>query len=137
MIRRLLVVAIAALFVAGCGGSKYSDVKDVMNTQMDIMEKFASSVDKASNGQEIADAINEYTGEMETHIKDIKALSEKYPELKDNKEPPAELKEMNEKMQETSKKFAGAIVKISMKYRGDPAVAKALKEMGNVLQGMR
>lgn len=137
MIRRLLVVAIAALFIAGCGGSKYGDVKDVMNTQMDIMEKFASSVDKASNGQEIADAINEYTGEMETLIKDIKALSEKYPELKENKEPPAELKEMNEKMQETSKKFAGAIVKISMKYRGDPAVGKALKEMGNVMQSMR
>jgi uncharacterized protein YoxC len=136
MLKRAVALLVFAIFlVAGCGGAKYGDIKDVMNSQIDAMEKFVASVEKASSGKEIADALNAYSDDMKQIIPRMNDLIKKYPEMK-GEDPPAELNDLLSKTEEISKKFASAMVKISMKYARDPEVGKALKRIGEAMTGL-
>jgi hypothetical protein len=136
MLKRAIALSVFAVFIlAGCGSAKYGDVKEMMNSQIDVMEKFVSSVEKATSGKEIADAINAYSDDMEKLIPQMNELAKKYPEMK-GEEPPAEVKDLVNKMQETSKKFAGALVKVSMKYSRDPDVRKSMTNIGEIMKGL-
>jgi uncharacterized coiled-coil DUF342 family protein len=136
MLKRAIALSVFAVFIlAGCGSAKYGDVKEMMNSQIDVMEKFVSSVEKATSGKEIADAINAYSDDMKKLIPQMNELAKKYPEMKGD-EPPAEIKDLVSKMQETSKKFAGALVKVSMKYSRDPEVRKSMRNIGEIMKGL-
>ena len=135
MLKRAIVLSIFAVFIlAGCGSTKYGDVKEVMNSQIDIMENFISSVEKATSGKEVADAINAYCNDMKKLTPQMKELAKKYPEVKSD--PPAEVKDLVNKMQETSKKFGSAMTKVLMKYSRDPEVRKSLSSIGEVMKGL-
>jgi DNA polymerase/3'-5' exonuclease PolX len=136
MLKRAIALSVFAIFlVAGCGGTKYGDIKDVMNSQIDAMEKFVASVEKAGSGKEIADAINAYSDDMKQIIPKMNDLIKKYPEMK-GEDPPPELKDLLSLTEEKSKKFARAMVKVAMKHAKDPEVGKALKNMGKAMKGL-
>lgn len=137
MLKRAVALSVFTIFfVAGCGGAKYGDYKDVMNSQIDAMEKFVSSVEKAGSGKEIADALNAYADDMKQIMPRLNDLIRKYPEIMGG-EPPAELKDLLDKSGEASKKFARAMVKVSMKYARDPEVGKALRNIGESMKDLR
>lgn len=137
MLKRAVALSVFTIFfVAGCGGAKYGDYKDVMNSQIDAMEKFVSSVEKAGSGKEIADALNAYADDMKQIMPKLNDLIRKYPEIMGG-EPPAELKDLLDKSGEASKKFARAMVKVSMKYARDPEVGKALRNIGESMKDLR
>ena len=120
--------ALAVLFlVAGCAG-KYADVKKVNKEYMGLVQGYVDDLDKTENAQDAAKAINRFADGMEDLWPKMKALSEKYPELKDRNNLPEELKEMQTEAAEVGKKMGGAMKKL-MPYMQDPEVQKAQKRL--------
>jgi len=124
--------ALAVLFlVAGCAG-KYADVKKVNKEYMGLVQGYVDDLDKTENAQDAAKAINRFADGMEDLWPKMKALSEKYPELKDRNNLPEELKEMQTEAAEVGKKMGGVMMKL-MPYMQDPEVQKAQKRLQEVM----
>jgi len=127
----LLCALAVSLLLAGCGG-KYADAKKVNAEYMDIVQRYVDDLDKAENAKGAAEAINRFADGMGDLWPKMKALSEKYPELKDRNNPPEELKEMQAEAQEMGKKMGSSMMKL-MPYMSDPEVQKAQKRLQEVM----
>lgn len=127
-----LLCALAVLFlIAGCGG-KYADAKKVNQEYMGLVRGYVDDLDKTENAQDAAKAINRFADGMEDLWPKMKALSEKYPELKDRNNVPEELKAMQAEAAEVGKKMGGSMMKL-MPYMQDPEVQKAQKHLQEVM----
>ena len=126
----LAMLCALVLVAVSCGkGGKYADVKPVLNKQSEMMESFAAQVEKATNGKEAAAALDSLAGKQEKLMAKMKALSEKYPEMKSSTEPPEELKEEIARLEPVAAKFSQAMMTVMQKYGNDPAVQEAMKKM--------
>jgi len=112
-------------------GGKYGDVKEVMNEMIKIQEVYTSGLENAQNAQDVAIAINKYIDSMKTVLPQALVLEKKYPELKQKKgeNAPAELQEIQKKMQESTREVAKVSQTILMKYISDAEVNKAMHRM--------
>ena len=127
-----LLCALAVLFlITGCAG-KYADVKKVNQEYMGLVQGYVDDLDKTENAQDAAKAINHFADGMEDLWPKMKALSEKYPELKDRNNVPEELKEMQAEAAEVGKKMGSSMMKL-MPYMQDPEVQKAQKRLQEVM----
>ena len=124
----LLCALAASLLIAGCTGSKYADAKKVNKQYMALIQGYIDDLDKTENAQDAAKAINRFADGMQDLWPKMKALSEKYPELKDRDNVPEELKEMQTEAEEVGKKMGSAMMKL-MPYMQDPEVQKAQKRL--------
>ena len=116
------------LLIAGCTGSKYADAKKVNKEYMALVQGYIEDLDKTENAQDAAKAINRFADGMKALWPKMKALSEKYPELKDQNNIPEELKEMQAEAAEVGKKMGSSMMKL-MPYMQDPEVQKAQKRL--------
>jgi len=113
-----------SFLIIGCGG-KYSDVNKMNEEYIALMENYIADLDKADNAKDAAKAMNRFADGMENLWPRMQKLSEKYPELKDNKStPPEELKETQERAEAVGQKMVGSMMK-TMPYVMDPEVQKA------------
>lgn len=119
------------LLIAGCAG-KYDDAKKVNKEYMALVQGYVDDLDKTENAQDAAKAINRFADGMEGLWPKMKALSEKYPELKDRNNIPEELKEMQAEAAEVGKKMGTSMMKL-MPYMQDPEVQKAQKRLQEVM----
>jgi len=132
----LVVVLMIAGGVACGGGGKYASAKAVIGKQITIMNRYADAMEKAGNAQDVAAALNAYAADTKELIPAMKKFQEQFPEMKDQKEPPAELKPEMDKLQE----IMGRIMSASMKaaqYMQDPAVQAAQKNVAEAMSGMK
>ena len=132
--RVLILVACLAgmLFLCvGCG-NKYSEVEKLNKEFIELTEEYVADLDKADDAKDVAKAINRYADGMEDLWPKMRAISEKYPELKDRNNPPEELKESQKKAEEVGIKMAGTMRKV-MPYMRDPAVRKAQQRIQAVM----
>jgi len=127
----LLCALAVSILMAGCGG-KYADAKKVNKEYMDLVQGYVDGLDKAENAQDAAKAINRFADGMEALWPKMRALSEKYPELKDRNKVPEELKETEQEAQEMGKKMGSSMMKL-MPYMNDPDVQKAQKHLQEVM----
>jgi len=133
----LVMVSIAAVLVVavGCGGGgKYADAKDALNTQADMMEEFAVGVENAKDSAAVVAVLEKFQKTAEGAKKQMIAIAEKYPEMKDQANPPEELKAEAARMEAIGPKFMGAMMKLSQDYGDDPAVQEAMQKMQKALQ---
>ncbi len=131
LVLALLCTLAASLLIVGCGG-KYGDAKKVNKEYMDLVRGYINDLDKAENAQDAAKAINRFADGMEALWPKMRALAEKYPELKDRNKVPEELKETQEEAQEMSKKMGSSMMKL-MPYMNDPDVQKAQKHLQEIM----
>jgi len=122
----LCALAVLLLF-AGCAG-KYDDAKKVNKEYMALVQGYVDDLEKTETAQDAAKAINRFADGMEGLWPKMKALSEKYPELKDRNNIPEELKEMQAEAAEVGKKMGNSMMKL-MPYMQDPEVQKAQKRL--------
>ena len=129
-----LLCALAVSFlIAGCAGKgKYDDAKKVNKEYMALVKDYVDDLEKIENAQDAAKAINRFADGMEALWPKMKALTEKYPELKDRNNVPEELKGMQEEAAEVGKKMGAAMMKL-MPYMKDPEVQKAQKRLQEVM----
>ena len=124
----LACVLTAIPFVPGCGGKKYADIEQAANQWTNTIEEFTASLDKAGNAPAVAKAINQFADKMEKFAPTMQKLAEKYPELKNNQNPPEPLKKVITRMEEAGKKMMGAMMKAAP-YMNDPEVQKAQQRL--------
>jgi hypothetical protein len=130
-LKKTLWSVVAILFVLGAlacsGGGKYGEAKSLMEKQIASLENYVGALEKAGSAADVAAAFNKYADDMKTMGPAMKALLEKYPDLKSEKEPPAELKPLMAKMEELTKRIGPATMKVAQ-YLMDPAVQEAQKK---------
>jgi len=127
----LLCALAVFLLIAGCAG-KYDDAKKVNKEYMALVQGYIDDLDKSESAQDAAKAINRFADGMEALWPKMKALSEKYPELRDRNNVPEELKEMQAEAAEVGKKMGSSMMKL-MPYMQDPEVQKAQKHLQEVM----
>jgi hypothetical protein len=76
--------------------------------------------------------MNRYSDELEELWPRMKKLSEKYPELKDESNPPEELKASQAQAKEVGMKMGQTFMK-AMPYMSDPEVRKAQERMARIM----
>jgi len=119
------------LALAACGASKYGDIKAAMGKITSATESFVANVDKAKDAKAVAAALKGYIESMKAEQVSFKGLMDKYPELKDAKDPPKELKEDYDKMSAITQKLMEAMTKIQT-YAEDPDVAAEFQKMAEL-----
>ncbi|HNX98191.1 MAG TPA: hypothetical protein PKK12_10965 [Candidatus Aminicenantes bacterium] len=124
-----LVAAVGFVFtiLACSSGGKYGEAKTVLEKQVAGMETFVTALEKAGSSAEVAAAFTGYAETMKVLAPQMKALAEKYPDLKNEKEPPAELKPLMDQIQAISQRMAPATMKAAQ-YMMDPAVQEAQRK---------
>jgi len=120
-----------SLVTVGCGG-KYSDAKKMNEKYIDLVENYVSDLEGADSAKDVAKAMNRFADGMEDLWPKMQKLAEKYPELKDDSNPPEELKESQKRAEEVSMKMGGSMMKI-MPYMRDEEVRNAQKRLGKVM----
>ncbi len=131
-----LTVAVAAilLMVSACGG-KYDDAISTNDKFVDAVENYCQDMDKADNADQVADALNDFAASIENLAPKMKAIAEKYPELKDPDQIPEELKESQARAEEVSMKMAGQMMK-AMKHMRDDGVREAQMRIQKAMASM-
>jgi hypothetical protein len=126
-------IFIAGFVACGGGGGKYGEVTKIMEKSAKIMDNFVSKVEKADSGPEVAAAINSFADEMEKMKPRMKELEQRYPELKDQSNPPAELAPIMKKSQDMWQRMGAAMMKIAQ-YGNDPDVKKAQDRLQRIME---
>jgi len=99
-----------------------------------MMEEFAVGVENAKDSAAVVAVLAKFQKDAAVAKEQMMAIAEKYPEMKDQANPPEELKAEAARMEELGPKFMGAMMKISQQYGDDPAVKEALQKMQQALQ---
>ena len=131
----LLTAAVFMIGLTACGGGggKYADLKPVIKKYNSQVEKFIGAMDKADSAEKVAAALTDFADVMKGLKDSMQKMEEKYPELKNMSDPPVELGEDAQKMQELAMKMGPAMMK-AMKYADDPAVQKAQEALENIMK---
>ena len=127
----IFIVLSFAVVACGGGGGKYAKVKKVFNEQIQIMDEFVTGLEKADDAKAVAKVLNKYADGLEKLVPAQNELFKDFPELKDQKEPPAELKEEGEKMQKITERMSSAFMKL-FQYSDDPDVKKAQERLEKI-----
>jgi len=132
-----LAVVLLVVGAVACGkADKFSSARTLIAKQIEIMNRYADAMEKAGSARDVAAALDAYAAGTRDLIPDMKKFQEQFPEMKNQAEPPAELKPEMEKMQAVM----GRIINASMKaaqYMQDPAVQEAQKKLGEAMSGMK
>jgi hypothetical protein len=135
MVWLAVVLVIGAM--AACGkADKFSSARTLINKQIDVMNNYAGAMEKAGNAQDVAAALNAYAADQKDLIPAMKKFQEQFPEMKNQAEPPAELKPEMDKM----KAIMGRIMSASMKaaqYMSDPVVQEAQRKLAEAMTSMK
>ncbi len=120
------LVAIAAA-LASCGQEKYADVKNLLTEAIAANESCARSLETATSADAVAAAITAYVDSLKKMGRRIEGMPEKYPELKDQAQTPADLRALHEKWDKTGKAALDAIMEKTAAFPSDPKIEAALK----------
>lgn len=129
----LSVVVFIAGFSACGGGSKYGEVTKIMEKSAKIMENFIARLEKADSGSKVAAAINAFADDMEKLKPKMMELEQKFPELKDESNLPAELAPIMKKSSEMWQRMGAAMMKV-MQHSDDPEVKKAQERLQKIIE---
>ncbi len=132
----ILTVAVIIMGLSACGGDKYAEAKKLMNQYADATEAYVADLEKVASADDAANALNKYADEMEKLGPKMKALGEKFPELKNQKEPPAEMKAEIDRIGAAMQKMIPAMQKAGQ-YMMDPKVQEAQQRFTKAMQSMQ
>ena len=116
-------------------GGKYADAKPLLEEMLKGFEKFVSGLEKAENADAVAAVLDAHTKATLAIAPKVKEIMKKYPELKDEKTHPEELKPLLAKMDELTKKLMGLFGKLGQ-YAKDPKVQDVMKRWENAMKSL-
>ena len=137
MLQKLLLVLVLIClmpFFSNCGG-KYDEVVSLNGEFVEVMEDYVENLDKADSAETVAAAMNDFSDKMEDLAPKMKEMAQKYPELKDSKNLPDELRASQKKSEELGKRMAGSMMKM-MQFMMSPEVQAAQQRMSQVMGSM-
>ncbi len=129
------IVLAGAMFTA-CGSKvDYSEVIEVNEKYIELLETYTSNLDSAGGASDVADAMHELADGLEVVLPEMKKLMGKYPELKNEAKQPERIKALTQKATEVAQQFIGSMAKV-MPYMNDPEVRQAQERIGSVWKNM-
>ena len=130
----LFCVVMACSILTACGDkADYSEVIEVNEQYILLLESYVSQLDEAGDASAVADAMHELADGLEEVMPKMKELMGKYPELKNADQQPERVREMTNKAADVAKQFLGSMSKV-MPYMQDPEVQEAQNRIGTVWQ---
>jgi|GEM_PF-412889 len=115
---------------------KYADAIPVVEKFVTANEEFVADIDKVTNADELAAALNKATEKMKELAPKMKEIGDKYPEFEQMENPPEELKPVMDKLNAMMEKLMGAMMKAAP-YMQDPKVQEAQKAYQAVMDSMK
>lgn len=113
------------------------DIPEALKTYLDYMDDFIQRMDRASNASQVASTLRKFGDNMVSISGEMKALKEKYPNLKlSSSKFPDSLRPFQNHIQGMMPRLINVSTKI-MKYREDPAVQAAQREMQEKLKSLQ
>ena len=106
------------------GGGKYAKIKPLIEKMAVSFEKFITDMEKAANADAVVAALDTFTGVMKELGPKMREIIKKYPELKDERTHPEELKPLLKKVDELGKKMFGVMGKLQQ-FANEPKVKEA------------
>jgi hypothetical protein len=137
--KKVALFAVVGLIVfAGVvyGGGKYAEIKPILEKMAASLEKFVTDMEKAENADAVVAGLDAFTDVMKKLAPEMREILKKYPELKDEKTHPEELKPLLKKMDELGKKLFGVMGKIQQ-FANDPKVKEANNRFMAAMAAMR
>ena len=108
------------------GGGKYAEIKPLIEKMAVSFEKFITGMEKAENADDVVAELDALTEVMKKLAPKMREIVKKYPELKDERTHPQELKPLLKNMDELGKKLFGVMGKIQQ-FANEPHVKEANK----------
>ncbi|HNR88075.1 MAG TPA: hypothetical protein PKM65_07030 [Spirochaetota bacterium] len=129
-------IALVAFLVSGCDSlGKYGEAKRALNDFAEAMDAYSAALEKSATPADVVAATDAYTKRLEVIMPKIRELEKKNPESRNQSEPPAELKDVVARVQESQKRMVKNSVDIFlMKYPSDADVQKANMRLVEVLK---
>ena len=118
------------------GGGKYSDVQETMEKYIAGNEEMAKALDGAKTAEDVVAAMNKMTETTKAIAPKMKEFDAKYPELKNQENPPAELKPLMDRMMAVGMKLIETMQKIAP-YLSDAKVQEAQAKLQEATALMR
>ena len=133
-----LFAVVGLILFAGVvyGGGKYAKIKPLIEKMAVSFEKFVTDMEKAANADAVVAALDTFADVMKGLGPKMRDIVKKYPELKDEKTHPEELKSLLKKIDELGKKMFGVMGKIQQ-FVNDPKVKKANERFMAAMATMR
>ena len=129
MKKHLAVLIILAMSIgAACKSGKYSDINSALDDLIAIQDSYITAIQGAQNAGDVAKAINSYADSFIKLKPRIESFEQKYPELKQSKEPPAELQDAFKRLEKSAEKLATASMSM-LKYLEAPEVQQAIERL--------
>jgi hypothetical protein len=128
-------VWVAFFMMIGCGGSKYGDLEATLDTEIDVMSTFVADMEKAGDAGAVAAAIQTYAAGMEKLIPELKAITEKYPNMATLDDASDDLKAKITRVEQLSGQFQATMMKAAG-YMINPEVQKAWQDFGKVMEDL-
>ena len=136
--KRLTVLALTLILVAGCSGGKYAEEKTLLTTVTKAMETFNGAIGSAGVPEDVAKALGSFTGAIEKVLPKMKELNTAHPEWEDN--PPKELKDTFAKFEAATGAFKSETMPKVMQFARDnmdnAELQDALKKFGSIASEM-
>ncbi len=132
----VLVIMMALLTVSCAKKDKYALAREVILKQVAILEDYVEAMEKADSAPAVAKAINAYSAAQAKLGPAIKEVQEKFPEMKQEEEPPVELKPEMDKLNEVMNKMYETMAK-GAQFMNDPEVMEAQQNLQKAMETMR
>lgn len=108
---------------------RYSEINDALTELISMQEKYTNAIQNAKTADDVAKAINDYADSFLQLRPKIESFEGKYPELKEAKEPPEELKENFAKLEQSAMKLTMVSQSISKEHITAPVVKQAIDRL--------
>ena len=135
--RRIIATALslAALAAAVQAGGRYDDAIQVTKDFLGVMETYMEKMESASDANSVAAAMNWFADAVEPIIPDLRAVAQKYPELKNPDTIPPEFRKLQQDSEAMGQRFSGWMTKIAA-YGDNPKVQAAQKRIAQTMMKM-
>jgi predicted nucleic acid-binding Zn-ribbon protein len=117
------------------GGGKYTEIKPLIEKMAVSLEKFITGMEKAENADAVVAELDTLTEVMKKLAPKMREIVKKYPELKDERTHPEELKPLLKNMDELGKKLFGVMGKIQQ-FANEPKVKEANERFMEAMAAM-
>ena len=129
------LVILSFLFL-GCKNKNYdmyyAESTKINNEYIALVEEYSNALDKAENAKDVIKAIDSYANGYAALLPKMKQLSEKYPKMKDKKNPPEEWKKSKINRAIAWQGVSQKAMKVAQ-YMSDPEVLAASKRAKEII----
>lgn len=135
MLFMMMIAAFASVSVSSVLAADYSDAIKVQEKFIAAMENYVQKMETVQSSSGVVSALNSYTDRINKIAPQMKAMMEKYPELKNSDKIPEPFKPLSVRAKKVAEEMGMAMMK-AMPHMQNPAVQAAQQRMAAAMAKM-